>query len=105
MHNQFPFTIETKYGEKINFLRMEGDRLILEGFCEPMAGPGMHVHLRQDEGVTVVKGKIGYQILGKSPGTAARETASRLNAAFHTDSGTRAKKNCTSQVGLILPKM
>ncbi len=67
MHNQFPFTIETKYGEKINFLRMEGDRLILEGFCEPMAGPGMHVHLRQDEGVTVVKGKIGYQILGKEP--------------------------------------
>ncbi|MFM9950660.1 MAG: cupin domain-containing protein [Saprospiraceae bacterium] len=67
MHNQFPFTIETKYGEKINFLRMEGEKLILEGFCEPMAGPGMHVHLRQDEGVTVVKGKIGYQILGEEP--------------------------------------
>lgn len=64
---QFPNTIETKYGEKINFLRMEGNRLILEGFCKPMAGPGMHVHLRQDEGVTVIKGKIGYQILGEEP--------------------------------------
>lgn len=67
MYNQFPRTIETKYGEKINFLRMEGERLILEGFCKPMAGPGMHVHLRQDECVTVLHGKIGYQILGEVP--------------------------------------
>ncbi|MBP6811238.1 MAG: cupin domain-containing protein [Saprospiraceae bacterium] len=67
MQYQFPFTIETKYGEKINFLRMEGERLILEGFCKPMAGPGMHVHLRQDEGVTVISGKIGYQIMGEEP--------------------------------------
>ncbi len=67
MQYQFPFSIETKYGEKINFLRMEGNRLILEGFCKPMAGPGMHVHLRQEEGVTVVSGKIGYQILGEEP--------------------------------------
>lgn len=67
MQYQFPFTIETKYGEKINFLRMEGDRLLLEGFCAPMAGPGFHTHLRQDEGVTVVRGKIGYQILGEEP--------------------------------------
>ncbi len=67
MKYQFPFSIETKYGEKITFLGMEGDRLILEGFCAPMAGPGFHTHLRQDEGVTVVKGKIGYQILGEEP--------------------------------------
>ncbi|MBL7798903.1 MAG: cupin domain-containing protein [Saprospiraceae bacterium] len=67
MPQQFPFTIETKYGEKINFLRMEGARLLLEGFCTPMAGPGMHTHLRQDEGVAVVKGTIGYQILGEEP--------------------------------------
>lgn len=67
MQYQFPFTIETKYGEKINFLRMDGDRLLLEGFCAPMAGPGFHTHLRQDEGVTVVRGKIGYQILGEEP--------------------------------------
>ncbi len=67
MQYQYPFSIETKYGEKINFLGMEGDRLILEGFCAPMAGPGFHTHLRQDEGVTVLKGKIGYQILGQEP--------------------------------------
>ena len=67
MQYQFPFSIETKYGEKINFLGMDGDRLLLEGFCKPMAGPGFHTHLRQDEGVTVVRGKIGYQILGEEP--------------------------------------
>ncbi len=67
MSHQFPHTIETKYGEKINFLRMDGNRLLLEGFCKPMAGPGMHTHWRQDEGLTVVKGKIGYQILGEEP--------------------------------------
>ena len=67
MQHSFPFSIETKYGERINFLRMEGDKLLLEGFCEPMAGPGFHTHLRQDEGVTVVSGKIGYQIQGEEP--------------------------------------
>ena len=67
MQHSFPFSIETKYGERINFLRMEGDKLLLEGFCTPMAGPGFHTHLRQDEGVTVVSGKIGYQILGEEP--------------------------------------
>ena len=67
MQHSFPISIETKYGERINFLRMEGDKLLLEGFCTPMAGPGFHTHLRQDEGVTVVSGKIGYQILGEEP--------------------------------------
>lgn len=32
MKYQFPFTIENKYGEKIIFLRQEGNRVILEGF-------------------------------------------------------------------------
>lgn len=67
MQQPFPFSIETQYGERINFLSMEGDKLLLEGFCKPMAGPGFHTHLRQDEGVTVVRGKIGYQIFGKEP--------------------------------------
>ncbi len=67
MNIPFPHTIESKYGERITFLRMEGERLILEGFCTPKAGPVMHTHLRQDEGVTVVKGKIGYQISGEEP--------------------------------------
>lgn len=65
MQQQFPFSIATKYGERINFLRMEGAKLRLEGFCAPMAGPGFHTHLRQDEGVTVVSGRIGYQVLGE----------------------------------------
>lgn len=67
MQYRFPFAIETKYGEKINFLRLEGDKLYLEGFCKPMAGPGFHTHLRQDEAVTVLQGKIGYQIFGEAP--------------------------------------
>ena len=67
MQYQFPHTIESKYGEKITFLRMEGERLILEGICKPDTGPAMHVHLRQDESFTVVSGKIAYQILGEAP--------------------------------------
>lgn len=67
MHFQFPHTIESKYGEKLIFLRMEGQRLLGENYVQPNAGPPMHVHFKQDEGMTVVSGKIGYQIEGQAP--------------------------------------
>lgn len=63
-----PCTIESGHGETIKFLRYvkNGDTevLELEGRCTPGAGPAMHIHHRQDESVTVVNGKIGYQVLG-----------------------------------------
>ncbi len=67
MQYQFPHTIQNKHGEKLTFLRMEGQRVIVENFVQPNAGPPMHVHFFQDECLTVVKGKIGYQIQGQAP--------------------------------------
>lgn len=67
MQYQFPHTIQHKHGEKITFLRMEGERVFGENFVQPNAGPPMHVHYFQDECFTVVKGRIGYQIGGQNP--------------------------------------
>ncbi|MBC7776519.1 MAG: cupin domain-containing protein [Phycisphaerae bacterium] len=67
MQYQFPHTIQNKHGEKLTFLRMEGQRVIVENFVQPNAGPPMHVHFFQDESLTVVSGKIGYQIHGQEP--------------------------------------
>jgi quercetin dioxygenase-like cupin family protein len=66
MHYPFPHTIETKFGEKLTFLRMEGQRVVGENHVQPNAGPPMHVHFKQDEGFTVIAGKIGYQIQGQA---------------------------------------
>lgn len=67
MNYQLPHAIESKYGERITFLRMEGQRLIVENDVDPMCGPPMHVHHIQDECLTVTEGRIGYQILGQEP--------------------------------------
>jgi quercetin dioxygenase-like cupin family protein len=67
MQYQLPHTIETKYGEKLTFLHMEGQRVVGENYVQPNAGPPMHVHFKQDEAMTVLSGKIGYQIAGQAP--------------------------------------
>ena len=63
-----PFTIENIAGEKLTFLRRvikNGvEYLEVENEVQPNAGPPMHVHHRQDESITVVSGKIGYQRQG-----------------------------------------
>ncbi len=63
-----PHTIETKTGEKITFLRItikDGiEYLEVENEVQPNAGPPMHIHYKQDECLTVVSGKIGYQNQG-----------------------------------------
>jgi quercetin dioxygenase-like cupin family protein len=64
----FPLTIENGHGEKLTFVELvhepDGDKLIVEGVCQPKSGPPMHVHYKQEEGFTVIKGRIGYQELG-----------------------------------------
>ena len=72
MKFKYPHTIENCNGEKIVFLSIEkdpekGDKLILENFVQPNSGPPMHTHFLQDESLTVVSGKIGYQTLGEEP--------------------------------------
>jgi quercetin dioxygenase-like cupin family protein len=74
MNYSFPHIIRNCVGEKIVFQRIEetpeGDRLLGESFCEPGCGPVMHTHFKQDEGLTVLSGKMGYQLLGEKPGYA-----------------------------------
>lgn len=66
-----PHTIETHHGEKLIFKGVEiedgEEKMIVENFIQPGAGPAMHVHFKQDESLTVVKGKMAYQILGQAP--------------------------------------
>ena len=65
----YPHTIENCLGEKIIFHSVQqepdGDRVIVENFVTPGHGPVMHTHFLQDESLTVVSGKIGYQVLGE----------------------------------------
>jgi hypothetical protein len=64
----YPHTIESCIGEKLIFCELQkepdGDRLLVENYVQPGSGPLMHTHWLQDEVLTVVKGKIGYQVKG-----------------------------------------
>ncbi|QJR36550.1 cupin domain-containing protein [Gemmatimonas groenlandica] len=65
----YPHTIDNGAGERLTFLRRvpseTGDRLEVENVVAPGAGPPMHVHHRQSEVLTVVRGRIGYQRPGQ----------------------------------------
>lgn len=68
MNYQLPHTIKNK-AERITFLQVvkerDGDKLLLENLVQPGGGPPMHTHFLQEESLTVMKGRIGYQIKGK----------------------------------------
>jgi len=65
----YPHTIDNGHGERLTFVRRvpgrNGDRLEVENIVKPGAGPPLHVHHQQEESLTVVDGKIGYQRLGE----------------------------------------
>jgi len=67
----YPHTIDNGLGERLTFLRRvttpEGEILEVEGVVRPGMGPPMHVHYHQEEGLTVVQGRIGYQRKGEEP--------------------------------------
>ncbi|MBC7893180.1 MAG: cupin domain-containing protein, partial [Sphingobacteriaceae bacterium] len=69
MDFSYPHTIENCIGEKLIFKQVlpepDGDRVVVENFVVPGSGPIMHTHWLQDESLTVVKGKIGYQVEGQ----------------------------------------
>ena len=71
MSYQLPHTNENVIGEKLTFLRKEqgpdGEVLLCENYVQPGAGVPMHVHFLQEEALTVVTGRIGYQIKGEGP--------------------------------------
>lgn len=67
MEITLPHTIANITGEKLTFLRIivrDGvEYLETESEVQPNAGPPMHVHHKQDESLTVLSGKVGYQEL------------------------------------------
>jgi quercetin dioxygenase-like cupin family protein len=71
MKYQFPHTIENCIGEKLIFKELihepDGDKLLVENFVTPKSGPPMHTHFLQEEALTVVEGRIGYQVQGGQP--------------------------------------
>lgn len=71
MEYKLPHTIENCIGEKLTFLEKvadgNSDMLIVENFVPPGVGPLMHTHFLQEEALTVMKGKIGYEVKGHEP--------------------------------------
>jgi quercetin dioxygenase-like cupin family protein len=69
-----PHTIQDGNGSTLTFERIEGqgddERLIVTNVVAPGAGPPMHVHHLQNEGLTVQSGRLGYQVAGRPEGTA-----------------------------------
>lgn len=84
----YPHSIENKLGEKLCFIRRvqepDGDKLEVENWVQPGAGPLMHVHWKQDESLTVISGKIGTEIPGEEPKYyGPGETVTFLRGTWH----------------------
>ena len=64
-----PHTIKNFHGEVLIFKSIEEEngekKMLVENKVTPGAGPPFHVHFKQDEGLTVSKGTMGYQIDGQ----------------------------------------
>lgn len=69
--NRYPIRIDNGHSEVLTFERLiptaDGGRLEGTNEVQPGAGPLMHVHFRQEEGLTVLAGRLGYQIAGGAP--------------------------------------
>jgi quercetin dioxygenase-like cupin family protein len=69
MNITYPHIIENCIGEKIIFREVEkepgGDKVIVESYVTPGNGPLMHTHLLQDEALTVIKGRLAYEVQGQ----------------------------------------
>ena len=67
----YPHTIENGAGERLTFLRRVSDAtgvwLDIENVVKPGGGPPMHVHHRQEEALTVRRGRIAYKRPGQEP--------------------------------------
>lgn len=66
-----PHKISNIHGEELTFEAIEMEdgvrKMIVSGRVQPACGPAMHTHFKQDESLTVVKGKMGYQLEGQEP--------------------------------------
>ncbi len=66
MNYTLPHIIKNPLGEELTFHRMEvedgEEKLIIETYVPPHARPIMHTHHVQDESLTVLHGKMAYQL-------------------------------------------
>jgi len=64
----YPHTIENGAGERLTFVGVRrderGEYLEIRNTVDPGAGPPMHVHHLQEEGLTVERGTMAYQVPG-----------------------------------------
>jgi quercetin dioxygenase-like cupin family protein len=58
----YPHTIDNGHGERMTFLGLDGDRLLISSRVDPGAGPPMHVHHLQSETIRVISGSIGVEL-------------------------------------------
>jgi len=69
MNITYPHTIENCIGEKLIFQEVQkepdGDKVIVENYVTSGSGPLMHTHWLQDEELTVINGRLGYQVQGQ----------------------------------------
>jgi quercetin dioxygenase-like cupin family protein len=67
--SDYPRTIDNGGGERLTFVGVRrderGEFLEARNSVSPGAGPPMHVHYLQEEGLTVELGTMGYQVLGE----------------------------------------
>lgn len=67
----YPHAIDNGSGELLTFVKhvKDGseDYLEVENVVQPNAGPPMHVHFKQEETITIIKGKMATQTPGKEP--------------------------------------
>lgn len=63
-----PHTISNPFGEVLIFeskeIEDEVEKMIVRNKVSPGSGPPYHVHFKQEESLTVVKGVMGYQVDG-----------------------------------------
>jgi quercetin dioxygenase-like cupin family protein len=71
MNYELPLTIQNSTGETLIFKKLvkepDGDKVLVENYVTSKNGPPMHTHFLQDEAITVVRGRIGYEVKGREP--------------------------------------
>ncbi|MBC7851430.1 MAG: cupin domain-containing protein [Chitinophagaceae bacterium] len=69
MKISYPHVIDNGGGERLIFKALvqesDGDKLLVENYVTPGNGPVMHTHWLQDEALTVVTGRLAYEVLGQ----------------------------------------
>ena len=81
---RYPHTIISGGGEELTFVARrrdeQGEYLEVRNRVSPGSGPPMHVHFRQEEGLTIEQGKIGYQVEGGEAQYAGEGESVRFSA-------------------------